>query len=89
MYVFNRMDLHWAVVGWGAGRVFRGNGCDLFMDILMGVGGAIAGGFLMRFAGFAGYGGTIVRAMVAIVGAVLVTVLTAYMNGGRIHARQL
>jgi uncharacterized membrane protein YeaQ/YmgE (transglycosylase-associated protein family) len=78
-----------AVVGWGAGRVFQGNGYDPFMDILMGVGGAVAGGFLMRSAGFGAYGGTIVTTMVAMIGAVLVTVLTAYANGRRIHARQL
>ena len=40
-----------AVVGWGAGRVFQGNGYGPFMDILMGVGGALAGGFLIRTAG--------------------------------------
>ena len=76
-----------AVVGWGTGRVFEGNGYGPFMDILMGVGGAVACGFLMRSVG--GYGGTIVTAMVAMIGAVLATVLTAYMNGRRIHARQL
>jgi uncharacterized membrane protein YeaQ/YmgE (transglycosylase-associated protein family) len=75
-----------AVVGWGTGRVFQGDGYGPFMDILMGVGGAVACGFLMRSAG--GYGGTIVTAMVAMIGAVLATVLTAYVNGRRIHARQ-
>lgn len=78
-----------AVVGWGAGRVFQGSGYGPFMDILMGVGGAVAGGFLMRSAGFGGYGGTIVTTMVAMIGAVLLTVLTAYVNGRRIYARQL
>ncbi len=67
-----------AVVGWGSGRVFQGNGYGPFMDTLMGVGGAVAGGFLMRSAGFGGYGG-----------AILLTVLTAYVNGRRIYARQL
>jgi len=45
-----------AAVGWGSGRVFQGNGYGPFMDTLMGVGGAVAGGFLMRSAGFGGYG---------------------------------
>jgi uncharacterized membrane protein YeaQ/YmgE (transglycosylase-associated protein family) len=35
-----------AVVGWGAGRVFQGNGCGPLIDILMGIGGGIVGGFL-------------------------------------------
>jgi uncharacterized membrane protein YeaQ/YmgE (transglycosylase-associated protein family) len=78
-----------AVVGWGAGRVFQGNGYGPFMDILMGVGGAVAGGFLMRSAGFGGYGGAIVTTIVAMIGAVLLTMLTAYVNGRRIYARQL
>jgi uncharacterized membrane protein YeaQ/YmgE (transglycosylase-associated protein family) len=34
-----------AVVGWGAGRVFQGNGCGPLMDTLMGIGGAVVGGF--------------------------------------------
>ena len=52
-----------AAVGWGAGRVFQGNGYGPFMDTLMGVGGAVVGGFVMRSAGFGGYGGTIVTTM--------------------------
>ena len=78
-----------AVVGWGAGRVFQGNGYGPFMDILMGVGGAVVGGLLMRSAGLGGYGGAIITTMVAMIGAALVTVLAAYVNGGRIYARQL
>jgi uncharacterized membrane protein YeaQ/YmgE (transglycosylase-associated protein family) len=35
-----------AVVGWGAGRVFLGNGYGPLMDILMGIGGGVVGGFL-------------------------------------------
>ncbi|PYT79638.1 MAG: GlsB/YeaQ/YmgE family stress response membrane protein [Acidobacteria bacterium] len=75
-----------AVVGWGSGRVFQGNGYGPFMDILMGVGGAVVGGLLMRSAG---YGGTVITALVAMVGAVLVTMLAAYVNGRRVYARQL
>ena len=79
-----------AVVGWGTGRVLQGNGYGPFMDTLMGVGGAIAGGFLMRSAGLVGgYGGTIVTNLVAMIGAALLTVLTAYVNGRRIYAHQL
>jgi uncharacterized membrane protein YeaQ/YmgE (transglycosylase-associated protein family) len=76
-----------AVIGWGAGRVFQGNGYGPFMDTLMGVGGAIVGGFLMRSAGFGGYGGVILTTMVAMTGAILLTVFTAYLNGRRIYAR--
>jgi len=78
-----------AVVGWGTGRVFQGNGYGPFMDILMGVGGAVVGGLLTRSVGFGGYGGTIITALVAMIGAVLVTMLAAYVNGRRVYARQL
>jgi uncharacterized membrane protein YeaQ/YmgE (transglycosylase-associated protein family) len=77
------------VVGWPAGRVLQGEGYGRMMDILMGVGGAVAGGFLMRSAGFGAYGGAISTAMVAMIGVALLTVLTAHVNGRRIYARQL
>jgi uncharacterized membrane protein YeaQ/YmgE (transglycosylase-associated protein family) len=47
------------VAGWSAGKVFKGNGYGLLMDIVIGIGGAVAGGFLMRSAGFFGYRGTL------------------------------
>jgi uncharacterized membrane protein YeaQ/YmgE (transglycosylase-associated protein family) len=77
------------IVGWGAGRVLQGNGYGPFMDILMGVGGALAGGFLIRTVGIGGYRGVLVTTMVAVIGAALLTVLAAYLNGRRIYARQL
>jgi uncharacterized membrane protein YeaQ/YmgE (transglycosylase-associated protein family) len=79
-----------AVVGWGTGRVLQGNGYGPFMDTFMGVAGAVAGGFLMRSAGLVGgYGGTIVTALVAMIGAVLLTMFAGFANGRRIYARQL
>jgi uncharacterized membrane protein YeaQ/YmgE (transglycosylase-associated protein family) len=78
-----------AVVGWGAGRVFQGNGYGPLMDILMGIGGAVVGGLAISSAGLGGYGGTIITTLVAMVGAALLTVLAAYVNGRRILARQL
>lgn len=78
-----------AVVGWGAGKIFQGNGYGPFMDILMGIGGAVVGGLLTRSAGFGGYGGTIITTLVAMISAALVTVVAAYVNGRRFYARQL
>jgi uncharacterized membrane protein YeaQ/YmgE (transglycosylase-associated protein family) len=78
-----------AVVGWGTGRVFQGNGYGPFMDALMGIGGAVVGGLVMRSTGFGGYGGTVITALVAMVSAVILTTLAAYVNGRRIYARQL
>ena len=78
-----------AVVGWGVGRVFQGNGYGPFMDILMGIGGAVVGGFLTRSAALGGYGGTIITALVAMISAGLMTAAAAYVNGRRVYARQL
>jgi len=77
-----------AVIGWGAGRVFQGNGYGPLMDILMGIGGGVVGGFAMSFAGLGGYGGGIITTLV-VVGAVLLTLLGDYVNGRRVLARQL
>jgi uncharacterized membrane protein YeaQ/YmgE (transglycosylase-associated protein family) len=74
-----------AVVGWGAGRGFQGEGYGPFMDILMGAGGGVAGGLLMRSSG---YGGTVVTSLFAVIGAVLLTILFGVMNGRKIFARQ-
>lgn len=78
-----------AVVGWGAGRVFQGNGYGPLMDALMGIGGSIVGGLLARSVGLGGHGATIIPGLVAMVGAVLLTSFAAYVNGRRVFARQL
>jgi len=78
-----------AVVGWGAGRVFQGNGYGPLMDALMGIGGGVVGGFLSRSAGFGGYGRTIIATQFVMVGAVLLTALATHVNGRRIYARQI
>jgi uncharacterized membrane protein YeaQ/YmgE (transglycosylase-associated protein family) len=59
------------------------------MDIVIGIGGAVGGGFLMRSAGFSGYRGTIYTTLAAIIGAVLLTLLVGFVNGRRLYARQL
>jgi uncharacterized membrane protein YeaQ/YmgE (transglycosylase-associated protein family) len=78
-----------AVVGWGVGRRFQGNGYGPLMDILMGIGGAVVGGFTMSLVGVGGYGGTIITSLVAMLSAAVLTVVAAYVNGRRIFARQL
>ena len=78
-----------AVVGWGVGRVFQGNGYGPFMDALMGIGGAVVGGLLTRSVAFGRFGGTIITTLVAMISAALVTVAAAYVNGRRVYARQL
>ncbi len=73
------------VVGWAVGRELQAKGYGPFLDLTMGVGGAVAGGFLMRFAG---YGGTVVTTLFAVIGAVLLTTLAGFTQGRRVYARQ-
>jgi uncharacterized membrane protein YeaQ/YmgE (transglycosylase-associated protein family) len=76
------------LVGWGAGRLLEGNGYGPVMGVVLGIGGALGGGFLMHTAGFAGYGGTILTALVAAMGAVLLTMIAGVANGRKIYVRQ-
>jgi uncharacterized membrane protein YeaQ/YmgE (transglycosylase-associated protein family) len=75
--------------GWLAGKTLKGDAYGPLMDTVMGVGGAVAAGFIMRSAGFAGYQGIILTTFVAMIGAVLLTLLVGFVNGRRVLARQL
>lgn len=75
--------------GWLAGRSLKGQSYGPFMDIAMGIAGAVAGGMLMRLAGLGGYAGIITTTLVATIGAVLLTLLVGLANGRRMYARQL
>lgn len=85
--------LSWIIVGLVAGlfagKILKGDGYGPVMDIVMGIGGAVVGGLLMRSVGLGGYGGTIITTLVAMIGAVLLTLLAGLVNGRRMSARQL
>ena len=78
-----------SVAGWLSGKILSGNGYGPLMDIVMGIGGAVAGGLLIQSAGLGGYLGTIITTLVALIGAVLLTLLAGFVNGRRMSARQL
>ena len=77
------------VAGWLAGKVLKGDGYGPLMDIAMGVCWAVAGGLLIGSAGLNGYRGTIVTTLVAMISAVLLTLLAGFVNGRRLYTRQL
>jgi uncharacterized membrane protein YeaQ/YmgE (transglycosylase-associated protein family) len=68
--------LWWCIVGliagWLAGKVMKGGGFGVGMDILIGVVGAIVGGFVFGLLGIYPGGGIIPSIVVAFVGAVIV-----------------
>ncbi|HLJ79105.1 MAG TPA: GlsB/YeaQ/YmgE family stress response membrane protein [Acidobacteriaceae bacterium] len=71
--------LWWIIVGliagWATGKIMKGSGYGVFADILLGIAGALIGGFIMRALGFVGSGGLIYTILVAIGGAVLLTAI--------------
>jgi uncharacterized membrane protein YeaQ/YmgE (transglycosylase-associated protein family) len=75
--------------GWSAGKILKGHAYGPFMDIAMGICGAVVGGMLVRSAGIGGYRGTIITTLVAMLGAVLLTLVAGLVNGRRMPARQL
>ena len=89
MYVSTIWIFVGLAAGWLAGKTLKGNSYGPFMDIAMGIGGAVAAGFIMRSAGFGGYGGTAITTLVAMIGAVLLTLFAGFVNGRRMSARQL
>ncbi|HKO14300.1 MAG TPA: GlsB/YeaQ/YmgE family stress response membrane protein [Acidobacteriaceae bacterium] len=69
--------LWWIIVGliagWATGKIMKGSGYGALADILLGIAGALVGGFIMRAIGFTGQGGLIYTILVAIGGAILLT----------------
>ena len=65
----------WTIVigilaGWLAGKIMRGKGFGLIVDLLLGIVGAILGGRIFALIGLAAFG-LIGRLIVALVGALL------------------
>jgi uncharacterized membrane protein YeaQ/YmgE (transglycosylase-associated protein family) len=65
--------IYWVVVGliagWAAGKIMKGGGYGTIMDIVLGIVGAVVGGWLLGMLGISA-GGLIGTILVAIVGAV-------------------
>ncbi|HEV2181347.1 MAG TPA: GlsB/YeaQ/YmgE family stress response membrane protein, partial [Gemmatimonadaceae bacterium] len=65
------------------GKVMKGSGYGALMDIVVGIVGAIIGGFIMRALGFSGQGGMIYTILIAILGAIILTWIVRLATGGR------
>ena len=85
MYVLSWIALG-AVAGLVTGRVLKGNQYGPWVDIIMGVAGGLGGGFLIQYAGFPGRFEVVSTTLSAILGAVALTVLTAFVNGRKRYA---
>jgi len=78
------MNLIWWIVvgliaGWAAGKIMKGGGYGTIMDIVLGIIGAVVGGWLMGMFGIhaVGFIGTII---VAIIGAVILIWITRMLK---------
>lgn len=85
--------LLWILVGWLSGwlggRSLEGKGYGPSMDVVMGIGGAVAGGLLMRSTGVFGYTAAILTTVSAIACAVLFTTVAGLLNGRSLYTRGL
>ena len=63
------------IAGWAAGKIMKGGGYVVIADIVLGIVGAIVGGWVVSFVGLGG-GGTIWTILVAILGAVILIWIT-------------
>jgi uncharacterized membrane protein YeaQ/YmgE (transglycosylase-associated protein family) len=59
------------IAGWLAGKVMKGSGYGVTMDIVIGMVGAVIGGFLFGTLGGFPFGGLISSVVVAFVGSVI------------------
>ena len=61
------------IAGWVTGKIEGSPGKGALMDTIIGLVGALVGGFLMSLLGFRPEGGLIYTIVVAVIGAVLLT----------------
>ena len=73
------------LAGWITGKLMKGSGFGFFMDMVVGLVGALIGGFISDSLGFGGVGqhGLIVSIIIAVIGAVLLTWLVRLISGNR------
>jgi len=76
------MELLWMmlvglIAGWATGKIMKGSGYGLLMDILIGISGGVIGGWILHLFGFYDSGGLIPSILVAVLGAV---VLVAFVR---------
>jgi uncharacterized membrane protein YeaQ/YmgE (transglycosylase-associated protein family) len=71
------------IAGWLTGKIMGGPGKGVLMDIIVGLAGALAGGFLMGLCGFSPEGGLIYTLLVAVFGAVILTWLFRKLSAAK------
>lgn len=75
------------VAGWLMGKTMGSEGRDRVMNIIMGVGGGVAGGLIISVAPILVSGKMIYTNLAAISGAMLLAFLSRYIGGSREYGR--
>jgi uncharacterized membrane protein YeaQ/YmgE (transglycosylase-associated protein family) len=75
------------IAGWITGKLMKGSGFGFFMDMIVGLVGALIGGFIATHVGIAppGQQGLIISIIIAVIGAVILTFLVRLISGGRVR----
>ncbi len=74
-----------AIAGWITGKLMKGSGFGFIMDMVVGLVGAMIGGFLSEKLGLGGVGehGLIMSIVIAVIGAVILTWLLRLVTGNK------
>ena len=74
-----------ALAGWITGKLMKGSGYGFFMDMVVGLVGALIGGFIASKIGFGGENqhGLIISIVIAVIGAVILTFILRLITGNK------
>ena len=81
--------LAWHVIGidagWVTGKIMRGEGYGIFVDMFVGLVGALFGGYLSSYFGFGGVSehGLVGSILIAVAGAVILTIILRLLTANR------
>jgi uncharacterized membrane protein YeaQ/YmgE (transglycosylase-associated protein family) len=67
------------IAGWAAGKIMKSGGYGVIADIVLGILGAVIGGWVVGWLGFGG-GGLIRSILVAFLGAVMLIWITRFLK---------
>lgn len=74
-----------ALAGWITGKIMKGSGFGFLMDMLVGLVGAVIGGYISARLGFGGVGqhGFIMSVVIAVIGAIILTWIVRLLTGNK------
>ncbi len=73
------------LAGWITGKLMKGSGYGFIMDMVVGLIGALVGGFISSHLGFGGTAehGMTMSIVIAVIGAVVLTLILRLISGNR------